>query len=70
MGGPRKEFSPASSIASTGLAERKSLATRLARVAAKAQREFQREDPFKRAIFIRLVEAAVAEARKRHLIAA
>jgi hypothetical protein len=47
-----------------------SLAGRLARVAAKVQREFHREDPFKRAIFIRLVEAAVAEARKRHLIAA
>lgn len=46
-----------------------SMAKRLALVAAKAQRDFRRDDPFKRAIFLQLVAAALAEARNRRLIA-
>jgi hypothetical protein len=46
-----------------------SMAKRLALVAAKAQREFRREEPFKRAIFLQLFEAAVTEATRRRLIA-
>ena len=46
-----------------------SMARRLALVAAKAQRDFRRDEPFKRAIFLQLCEAAVTEATRRRLIA-
>jgi hypothetical protein len=45
-----------------------SLARRLAIVSTKAQRDFRRGDPFRRAIFLQLVAAAAAEARRRRLI--